>query len=61
MLPEAGYNTTSTEHTVQISDTQILGSKIINETRFQYLHDSPTRTRHQPLQTLPPVSPRPPP
>ena len=27
VLPEAGYDTTSTEHTVQISDTQILGTK----------------------------------
>src|ERR1035441_8742545 len=39
-LPEAGYNSFSTEHTVQISDTQIFGAKIINETRFQYLHDN---------------------
>jgi hypothetical protein len=40
VLPEAGYNTTSTEHTVQISDTQILGAKAINETRFQYLREN---------------------
>ena len=40
VLPEAGYNTESTEHTVQISDTQIFGPKIINETRFQYLRDN---------------------
>ena len=53
-LPEAGYDTTSTEHTVQISDTQILGTNVINETRFQYLRDNsgqnPVTT---PLQTLP--------
>jgi hypothetical protein len=40
VLPEAGYDTTSSEHTVQISDTQILGTKAVNETRFQYLRDS---------------------
>src|SRR6266852_2829021 len=40
VLPEAGYNTTSTEHTVQISDTQTFGAKVINETRFQYLRDN---------------------
>ncbi len=40
VLPEAGYDTTSTEHTVQISDTQILGAKVVNETRFQYLRDN---------------------
>src|SRR5208282_812665 len=53
-LPEAGYDTTSTEHTVQISDTQILGTKAVNETRFQYLRDNsgqaPVQTQ---LQTLP--------
>ena len=44
MLPEAGYDTTSTEHTVQISDTQILGTKVVNETRFQYLRDNSGQT-----------------
>ena len=48
MLPEAGYDTTSTEHTVQISDTQILGAKAVNETRFQYLRDNSGQT---PLST----------
>ena len=40
MLPEAGYNTLSTEHTAQITDTQVLGTKAVNETRFQYLRDN---------------------
>jgi hypothetical protein len=44
VLPEAGYDTTSTEHTVQISDTQILGPKVVNETRFQYLRDNSGQT-----------------
>ncbi len=48
VLPEAGYNTLSTEHTVQISDTQVLGAKAVNETRFQYLHDNSTQN---PLST----------
>jgi uncharacterized membrane protein YgcG len=39
-LAEAGYDTTSIEHTVQISDTQVFGSHVINETRFQYLRDN---------------------
>ena len=54
VLPEAGYDTTSTEHTVQITDTQVLSTKAINETRFQYLRDNseqnPVTT---PLQQLP--------
>ncbi len=44
VLPEAGYDTTSTEHTVQITDTQILGTKAVNETRFQYLRDNSGQT-----------------
>src|SRR6266852_5113784 len=52
-LPEAGYDTPSTEHTVQISDTQILGPKIVNETRFQYLRKNSGQT---PLSTLPSIN-----
>jgi hypothetical protein len=40
VLPEAGYDTASTEHTLQLTDTQIIGSKMINETHFQYLRDN---------------------
>jgi hypothetical protein len=43
-LPSQGYNTTSTEQTVQISDTQVLTPNVVNETRFQYLHDSSSQT-----------------
>ena len=54
VLPEAGYNTLSTEHTVQITDTQVLGPSVVNETRFQYLHDDGTQNPvASPLQTLP--------
>jgi len=35
-----GTNSTTTEHTVQISDTQVLSNKVINETRFQYLREN---------------------
>jgi hypothetical protein len=38
-LPSQGYNAESTEHTFQISDTQVFGAKIVNETRFQYLRE----------------------
>src|SRR6202790_2572564 len=37
VLPEAGYDTTSTEHTVQITDTQILGAKALNQPRSRSL------------------------
>jgi len=48
VLPEAGDDTLSTEHTVQISDTQVLGAKAVNETRFQYLRDNSSQN---PLST----------
>src|SRR5580692_5283783 len=38
------YQTGSTEHTVQISDTQVFGSKVVNETRFQYLRENDTQS-----------------
>src|SRR3984957_17482761 len=38
-LPSQGYNSDSTEHTFQVGDTQVIGAKIINETRFQYLRE----------------------
>jgi hypothetical protein len=42
-LTTQAYTQGSTEHTVQISDTQIFGSKVVNETRFQYLRDNNTQ------------------
>jgi hypothetical protein len=43
-LPSQAYNTASTEHTLQISDTQVLSANVVNETRFQYLHDHSDQT-----------------
>jgi hypothetical protein len=53
VLPEAGYNTLSTENTLQITDTQVLSTKVINETHFQYLRDNSNQT---PLSTAPSLS-----
>jgi len=39
-LPSLAYSTRSTEHTLQISDTQVINPKVINETRFQFIHES---------------------
>ena len=49
VLPDAGYDTLSTEHTVQITDTQVLSTKAINETRFQYLRDN---SNQNPVSTV---------
>jgi len=37
-LPSTVTNSSSSESTIQISDTQLLSSKVINETRFEYQH-----------------------
>jgi hypothetical protein len=42
-LATQAYNTKSIEDTLQISDTQIFGSKVVNETRFQYLRENDTQ------------------
>jgi hypothetical protein len=43
-LNSQAYNSSSTESTVQISDTQIINDKVINETRFQFLRDFSSQT-----------------
>ena len=43
-LPTTGYNSNSTEQTVQISDTQTISPNIVNETRFQFIRDSDNQT-----------------
>ena len=40
IYPQQAYNSQSTEQTLQVSDTQIINSNIVNETRFQYIRES---------------------
>jgi hypothetical protein len=42
-LASQGYNTLSTEHRAQITETAVLGAKTVNETRFQFLNDTSTQ------------------
>ncbi len=51
-LASTGYNSQSTEDTVQISDTQILSEKVINETRFEYQRTPSTQTPFSTAPTL---------
>jgi Carboxypeptidase regulatory-like domain/TonB dependent receptor len=44
VLPSAGYNSNSSETTLQISDTQIVSQRVINETRFEYQRESASQT-----------------
>ena len=52
-LPSLAYNTHSIEHTLQVSDTQIINAKTVNETRFQFIH---ANTSQIPLSLDPTVS-----
>jgi hypothetical protein len=38
-LPSQAFDSTEDEHTLQISDTQVLSTNVINETRFQFNRD----------------------
>ena len=43
-LPSTGYNGLEVEQTLQVSDTQILSPKVINETRFQFIRETTNQT-----------------
>src|SRR5580693_7794499 len=51
-LPSQGFNSLSTEQTLQVGDTQIFGTKVVNETRFQYLRDESTQTPQSDAPTV---------
>ena len=51
-LPEQAYNLSQTEHTLQLSDTQVINVNTVNETRFQWQRES----SHQlPLSAAPEI------
>ena len=52
-LQTQGYDTLNQENTLQLSDTQILSPRWINETRFEYIRDRDNQT---PLNTTPTVT-----
>ena len=49
-LPSQGFNNTSTTQLLQVSNSQLISSKIVNDTRFQYIR---TRTAQTPQSTAP--------
>ena len=51
-LPSTGYNLSSAETTLQVSDTQVVNSRVINETRFEYQRDSSTQTAQNTSPTV---------
>jgi hypothetical protein len=52
-LPSMGFNEQVREHQLQISDTQIINAKVINETRFQFSRETNNRA---PLSIVPTIS-----
>ncbi|MGB6875370.1 MAG: carboxypeptidase regulatory-like domain-containing protein [Candidatus Acidiferrales bacterium] len=51
-VPTQGTNTLETEQTVQLDDSQVISTSVVNDTRFQFLHDVTDQT---PTSTLPTV------
>ena len=51
-LPSQGYNILTTEQTLQASDTQTIGANMVNETNFQYLHDTSSQIPASTATTL---------
>jgi hypothetical protein len=43
-LAEQGFNQVNAEQTLQVSDTQVVNAKTINETRFQFVRSTNTQT-----------------
>jgi hypothetical protein len=39
-LPSQATNSNNSEHTIQVSDTQVISERAVNQARFQYLHDA---------------------
>jgi len=52
-LASLGTNTFNSESTLQISDTQTVSPRTINETRFQYIHEI---AKQSPVSTSPTIS-----
>ena len=42
-LPSTAYNTLNVEHAFQATETAVIGTKVIDETRFQFLHQHNTQ------------------
>ena len=52
VLPEAAFSSDLETNTLQLADTQMIGTHAVNETRFQYLR---TRLQQNPVSTLPSI------
>lgn len=51
-LPTQGYDVLNTEQSLQFSDTQILGERAVNETRFRYVDEVSDQTAQNSQPTI---------
>ncbi|WP_031498346.1 TonB-dependent receptor [Bryobacter aggregatus] len=51
-LLSRAYNSKDTDHTVQLTETAVLSTRAINETRFQYLHSNTEQLGNNALYAL---------
>jgi Carboxypeptidase regulatory-like domain len=51
-LPSTGYYSSASEITLQVVDTQIVSTKVINETRFEYQRDTALETANSASPTI---------
>ncbi len=51
-LPSQAFNTRDASHNLQLSDTQVLSPRVINETRFQFVRDN---TKQYAISTAPTI------
>lgn len=49
IFPSQGADTASTEHTVQLSDTQVISPHVVNESRFEFMHENSHESPFTPL------------
>jgi hypothetical protein len=52
VLPSEGVNTSTTTQTLQLGNTQTIGTKVVSETRFQYIR---TRLNQSPVSSAPTI------
>jgi len=51
-LASRQYNTTSTEHNIRLTETAILNKKTVNETRFQFIHQTSSDNANNTIPTI---------
>ena len=47
-LPDSGYSYKQTQQLAQVTETAVLSTNVVNETRFQFNHDVTGRNRVNP-------------